>query len=1286
MSNHKKINQTRTRICSSIARANGQCWLATSLAICLLIFIFVSSIGLKAQEYRGLIIGQVKDPSGAVIHDARITARGAQQTYTAKTNASGDFSIPFVQPGTYEVSVEARGFKRAVEKNVIISVAQKANLNFRLEVGAVTDSVEVVASAVAVNTADASGGTVIGQQETQNLPLNGRQVFMLMALTPGVLFTTTSFGPTGNSGTRGWDQTNAYQINGVVNNQNQFTLNGATISQQTSTARGAWFVSPTVDAVQEFKIQTSNYDASVGRSGGGTINIVTKQGTNQFHGTLFDYWRNSVFDANYFQLNQLGKPRGFHNQHQFGGTVGGPIRKNKTFFFMAFEGHREVLPVPVINTVPTGIVVNPDGSVNMNAYLTGSGINRNGGIYNPFQCATTNADGTCNRRAAFPGNVIPANLVNPIGLKMLALYPQPNLPGFINNFEASSGGIYKYNQPQIRVDHIFSDRTRLYGTFIWWSGSEFRNTSGFSDPRIQTGNINTTRSFWSQSLSLTHTFSPTLVGDVRVSYGRARDTSPNGGLAAGTGKLTPQDLGFTTYPIPSSTGLNLAPQIQINAGSVTNGDQVANLIGNSMFSDTGHPPFNASFEVSPTISHQIGNHNLRYGGQYLKVLAIPCCGAGNTGNGPNGSFSFTNDFTRFNPNNASSDPTGVTGQTGSALASMLLGIPNSGNIPFNLTIYETYPYYATFVQDDWKIHPRLTLNLGLRWDFEHSPHERHDRLNGGFCYVCVNPLTNLITFPAGNVLVPSTAGQTNTAGLTMPNPIMGGFTFLTNGPQSQGFLGNGHRAYDTQYNHIQPRIGASWAIDDKTVLRGGYGVNYGFAFELGGNTTFTQQTNYLASNAGSTTPSPGFTSNPYAQGLTVPVGAADGLFSSTGDGQSYDQRNRKITRVQHYSLGIQHEFPGGVVLDTSFVGTYSSNIRVGVNFDNLTPAQVSQCAALAAANAVSPTFNCASQVVNPFFQHMPHDQQASTLNNSKTVAAWVLMAAFPQFNQTLFSNTEPVGRTDYNSMQITLRKRIEGGPEWIKGLTLLSSFTWSKNMTNTTLNNNNNGQCPGCVDIAGPGHDPLTPFIPKPYYQLDSNDRTLNFAFSGIWELPIGRNKPIAGNTSGWAGQLINNWSVDWIFQDASGTPIQPPNTFTYNCPQNNNSFIPAHRSFSEWIYNETPSCYTSLPNNTWIPRTIVTRQNTLRAPYKPQATFALQKQFDIRESTKVQFRAEAFNAFNTPIFGGPSTSNPNQPITVNPIPGIQPGMPGYCTGYGCIGSNQQNFPRQLQMSLKVLF
>src|SRR5205085_7395629 len=580
--------------------------------------------------------------------------------------------------------------------------------------------------------------------------------------------------------------------------------------------------------------------------------------TNAFHGTAFDYWRNAVFDANFFQSNQRNLPRGGHNQHQFGGTIGGPIKRNKTYFFFSFEGWREVLPIPTTNTtVPAGVVRNPDGSVDLSAFLAGRNLTN--GIYNPFACATTNSDGSCKTRQRLSWNgkndVIPPNLVSATGLKILALYPQANAAGFTNNLIGNTSGRYNYNQPMLRIDHNFSDKTRLYGMFTWWSGTEFRNNSGFNDPRIQTGNINNYRSFQNEMVDITHTFCPTLPADLRCSISRAKDRAPNGGLAAGLAKLTPQDLGITNYPVPPTTDKNLAPQIQF-AGS----GGVTNIIGNSEFSDFFHPPLNQIYELAGSVSKAHGNHNFRMGGSFWQVYAVPCCGAGNTANGPGGLFTFGSGFTQQNPNTANKD--------GAALASLLLGVPSGGNIPFIPSIYEGYPYFGFYFQDDWKMKKNLTVNLGLRWDAELSPDERNNMLNGGFCFTCVNPVTNLITFPANNTLA---------NGFTMPNPILGGFTFI----------GNGRAPYDTQWNHWAPRVGVSWGITPKTVIRGGYGISWAFAFELGGNTTFTQNTNFQASVAGDgVTPTNLFNSgNPYPNGLLQPAGASLGLLSSLGVGQ-----------------------------------------------------------------------------------------------------------------------------------------------------------------------------------------------------------------------------------------------------------------------------------------------------------------------------------------------------------------------------------------------------------------
>jgi hypothetical protein len=572
----------------------------------------ILAVAALGQEYRGLIIGSVTDPTGAVVPNATITAKGPQQTYTTTSSAGGNFSIPFVQPGTYDVTAEAKGFKRELRQGVSIDVSQKVNLNFSLQLGAVTEEVTVKAEAVGVNTADASAGSVMDPDKIQNLPLNGRQVYQLLPLLPGTRFTNTGLGASGSGNSGTWGQTNAYEINGVQNNLNQFTLNGANISQQTSTGRGSWFIAPNVDAIQEFKVQTNTYDATYGRSGGGTVNVVTKSGTDAFHGTAYDYWRNAVFDANFYQLNQRvdpatghGLPRGGHNQHQFGGTIGGPIKKSKTYFFGSLEWDKEVLPIPVsTTTVPAGIVMNPDGSVDMSANLAGRNIN---GIFNPFVCVgPTNADGSCKTRQQLSWNgkmnVIPPNLVSPIGLKILGLYPQANAPGFTNNLNGTTRGLYQYKQPMVRIDHQFSDKTRLYGMYTWWSGTEFRNNSGYTDPRIQTGNINTYRSFQNEMIDLTHTFSPTLLGDLRFSFSRSKDRSPNGGLAAGLASLTPQDLGITTWPVPPTTTKNLAPQIQVGG--------LSNIIGNSEFSDFTHPPMNEVYELAGSVSKSHSNHNL----------------------------------------------------------------------------------------------------------------------------------------------------------------------------------------------------------------------------------------------------------------------------------------------------------------------------------------------------------------------------------------------------------------------------------------------------------------------------------------------------------------------------------------------------------------------------------------------------------------------------------------------------------------------------------------------------
>jgi hypothetical protein len=1163
-----------------------------------------------AQEFRAVILGQISDPSGAVVANARVTAvrEGSQQSYAVQSNAAGDYSLPYVLPGVYTVTVEAAGFKKTVQPRVILDVSQKLNLNFSLEIGSVNEVVTVKADTATLSTGDASGGTVMDPDKVQALPLNGRQVYMLLNLTPGVRFTQTQFGSSGFSGTRGWDVNSSYVINGVPGGYNQFTLNGAPITVQQN---GTWEISPNIDGVEEFKVMTNTYDAQYGRTGGGTVNIVMKSGTNAFHGTGFDYWRNSVVDANTFTNNYLGKPKGLHNQHQFGGTLGGPLQKDKAFFFFSFEGWREVVPFPVTNvsvppvgTDPTSLIqMMPDGSVN----FTNSGIN----IYDPLTttCVQANTDGSCKTygRTLFPNDTIPANRISPIGAKILAFYPQPNIQGatLFNNFNNTGlEGRYNYNQPIVRIDRNFGAKTRLYGLYTWWRGHEFRNTSGFTGP-AQRGNVFTERDDTNVVLDLTHTFTNSLVADLRFAFGRYHSNFPDGSISGGTAKLTAPDLGLTMPAIPT-TSAKWPPQIQV--------DSYSDIIGNTVSIEMDN-----TFDVAPSVTHIHGRHVLHYGGEYLLIQrANPGVGQ------PNGSFHFGAGFTQQNPF------VRANSKDGFGLADLLLGYPDNGGsagskVQWNTTYFGSYPYLAFYVQDDFKIRRNLTLNLGVRWDDEFSVKERFNRINAGFCFTCINPATSQINY----------AGFPN-----LPNPLLGGQLFA-------GVGGAPARPYNNYLTQWQPRFGIAWAITPKTVFRGGYGIQYAFGIELDTQNGFSQTTNYINSLDGGLTPSGYFnTGTPYPNGVVSATGSSLGLLTSVGNGIGFDAATRRIPRVQQWSAGIQRDLPGEIMLDVSYVGSYTNQLRASRQWDTLTPAEIAQ-------GAQNPAFLDA-QVSNPFYGVL---QASTSLGSSKTVSAYQLMLPYPEFT-SVYEFTDPNGYANYHALQVKAQKKIAGTGALTRGLSFLGSFTWSKAMNASSRNGSNAFLNNGLIQDA------------YPTYEVADFDRPWDFAFSGVWGLPIGRGGLLARNAKGFLGALIDNWSVEGIFQDAGGTPTGVPNAIL-TC----SSYVSPQQSYSEWINNDS-TCYKPYPE--WTPRTTPLRVSYIRNPWAPQLGMAMQKQFALlKEGQFLQFRGEAFNLTNTPIFPGPDT-NRNDKIGTDAF--------GHATGFGSVALTQQNFPRQIQMSLKFIF
>ncbi len=573
-----------------------------SLIVSLGVFLFSSSSAmlLHAQEFRATLSGVVRDQSGAVVAKAEVKAvkKDSGQAYSTISNEQGFYTIPYLIPGVYQVEALAPGFRRSVHANVPLTVAEQQELDFKLELGSAMQEVVVTAAPEIVNTADASGGTTLGEQQVQNLPLNGRQVYMLMELTPGVMFLQTQFGSSGYSGTRGWDANNNYSMCGGWTGYNQFLLNGSpVVTDEANGWAGGWFVSPNQDAVQEFKIICPALDAEFGRTGGGIVNTTLKAGTNNYHGSVFEYYGNSAFNANTFTNNMVGARKGLLIANQFGGTVGGPLFHNKAFFFGSFEGYRQIVPFPVVtSTLPNSVKILPSGAVD----FSGTGYQ----VYDPLTTHACTAADNCVKgqqyaRNPFPGDIIPGpndplppgiqSRVNPIGLAIMKLYPAPTNSGLLSNYIQTGGlaqGRYRYYQPMVRVDYDLTQKTRLYGLWAWQRGHEHRNSSGFPYP-IAVGNIDSERDFITTILDLTHVFSSKWFLDVQGSFGRFHQYFPEGPMAAGLAKpITAASLGLQMPKIPT-TSLDIAPQIQVNGYQTITGNNFSEQATNAYESRSG---------------------------------------------------------------------------------------------------------------------------------------------------------------------------------------------------------------------------------------------------------------------------------------------------------------------------------------------------------------------------------------------------------------------------------------------------------------------------------------------------------------------------------------------------------------------------------------------------------------------------------------------------------------------------------------------------------------------------
>jgi len=1157
-----------------------------------------------AQDFRATISGLVTDQNRQAVPDAIVKAVSVatNETKEVRTTSEGRYSIPYLNPAIYNIEVTANGFQTLKREGITLRVADKLDLPLQLTVGQVSETVVVAGQQETLDAGSADRGLVFDPVRTQELPLNGRQTYMLLSLTPGVVFTQETFGPNGFSGTRGWDVNNSYKINGARTGQNLFLLNGAPISD----TNGTWQLAPNVEAVQEFKVMTNTYDSSYGRFGGGVVNTTLKSGTNNWRGNVFDYFRNAAFDANFFQNNATGQPKPKHNQHQYGGVFGGPIRKDKDFLFTSFEGWTERIGFPTLQSVPSELLREGQN-------FSALGIT----IYDPMtthRCGDKPGETTafCTLNGArrtfvrdpFPGNVIPADRLSPIGKKLISFYPKPSggLEMRLNNNFVAGGNVgrYYYYQPMARWDHVFNEKDKLNFTFTFQHGEEYRDSTGFGPP-AGSGDVGSERTNQNYIISWTHVVSPTTLLDVRASYGRFTSFFPRWTDF----NLTAQDVGMTQMITAPSTELKSVPRIQ-----VTDFTGLFASVGNGLFTWNTDNQWN----IAPSLTMTRGRHTLRTGGEvvyYARGATAPGFATG--------TLTFNSSWTQQFPDARRND------RDGNSIASLLLGTPANGAIDWNDSLYQTRPYFGIYVQDDWKVNSRLTLNLGLRYDVQVPWLERFNRRARGFDITSENPFSDAVLANWTSLKAKFDAANPNA---TFPYPappaeLKGGFLFA-------GVDNQPARIFETDWTNIAPRIGVAYRIMEKTVLRAGAGVYYQSPTQTGVGPGFNQSTPYTDTLDG-ITPAAGLTGpfslvNPFPDGLRPAAGSSLGLATGIGGNVSFDPPRFKIPRTYQYSFGFQHELPGGILTEASYTGNYQIYINFGFNMNRWSLEDNSR------GFADNSFLN--RNLENPFFGILPRN---TSLGSSPTIRAQELLRPNPIF-QDVTNNLMQNGRYRSDQLQLKVEKRVLGsGATGV--MTFGLSYTFAKAFEqNHRLNDWNLAE--------------------QPIYELDNTDKTHNLSFHGVWDLPVGKGRRFnIGNPVG--GAILNGWNFDWILSYVNGNPVGWPNL------RNNCATWKATEQNEDHWFNNDKSCYQQFP--AFNVRTIPDRFPDIREPQKPQLNLALAKSFQFNERYKFLLRWEAFNVTNTPIRPGPD-GNFNSPT------------------FGQLPKNQRNFPRVMQVAAKFYF
>ena len=1215
-------------------------------AVVLFAFLLVCALTVFGQAYFGTISGVLTDPSEAAVPAAKVTltdqARG--YVFTTTSDNTGRYLFTTVPPGVYSVSAEMQGFDKAVSKNITLNVTENVTANLTLRLAGTKQSIQVEAQSQTLETEDAVTGQVVNRRFINDLPLVNRYVMDLVGLAPGINDQSdqNSVGDTGtnfiSNGSRGANADILMDGASITN----FEPNGG-ITQVTYT--------PSAEAVEEFKVQQSNFSAEYGFSGATIVNMITRSGSNAFHGSAYDFIRNKITDANNWFNNENGVPLPPVHRNNYGGTVGGPIIKNKTFFFFDWDGTRS----SNLGTNQAGVPSAAERTGNFGELCAANGGTFSpaglcsviaGQLYDPYSGTfQTPANGPAGAyRSAFipfnnlttymsPGNPnlngtayqlprAPGNLIDPVAQKMMNLFPMPNIPGgsIYDNWIGSGASANPSDQFDIKIDHRFSEKNLLSAKYSRGKNSyaPYSCFKNFTDPCGSGPNGGTAHLF---AINDTHTFSPTLL--LTTTFGFTRGAMS---IDAYNQSLNSDPLGTLGFPSYLETnGFLGVPAMFIGSGYYS-----------AAFTSIGQDPYGNyrqgqdTGQLTTLLTKIHGKHELKFGfeGRLHQQNYIQT-------NAPLGYFN-------FGSLGSSQCPTpDITVCGGDGMASFMMGQLIGGGGAFYEVQFEPATenfQYAGFVQDNWKVTPKLTLNLGLRYDVSLPRTERDNRMNW---------------------FDPNVASPLSVPGL---GTLYGGEMF--NSPSVR-------TNWETDWKDIQPRFGFAWQFNSKTVIRGGYGIYFDQTRSgANGLLSYGSQGFNQYTSAVTTYQNDGATpwlhlSNPFPNGLILPPGSTLGLLNDVGYGAVGPLRTAAAALTpyeQGWSLGVERQLPSNILVSVSYVGKKGTRLYFagGNNFDVLGP-QVEK---------LTPTQigNLGNYVSNPFASVLTGSYYSNSILTSPTVQQFQLMLPYPQFTGVT-TDEPPTANSIYNALQIVVEKRYSNG------LQLSANYTWSKSIDDSSIFDTNVAWLANYGPNSGYAlQDPNRPSLER---SLSTFDIPSQLKLNYTYDLPFGRGRAFLNTMPRAVDLIFGGWKTAGVWTIHDGFPLQftvangGTPIWTYG-PQRPNITATPERSGgpeSNWINN-----YFANPEVFQIPAPYTLGNaaraiGSVRSPFFFTTNLSILKEFALStkyEGMKLELRLEAQNAFNHPVFGTPDV------LVGDPNFGV--------INYTAVG------PRQAQLALKFSF